>query len=231
MGRKKIIGDEDLLRLIDEYYETVCVRDGKRLKLPEICTFIRENGYPEYQDYILRRNKPAVAHIEALRSSGEEMGASFLSAYKTLDVESFLARNSGRKALTKALTELDRYYEAVSSRAVEVFQKNKKLEEKNSENMAELKKLNSRIADLENQIADQSEKLKNIKQENAAYKKVVDAYIYPEIANELLKKSGFLQNTQGIIKEEALESEIIHSDTVVKSKSNVIQGLFDSLQE
>ena len=60
MGRKKIIGDEDLLRLIDEYYETVCVRDGKRLKLPEICTFIRENGYPEYQDYILRRNKPAL---------------------------------------------------------------------------------------------------------------------------------------------------------------------------
>lgn len=231
MGRKKIIGDEDLLRLIDEYYETVCVRDGKRLKLPAICTFIRENGYPEYQDYILRRNKPAVAHIEALRSSGEEMGASFLSAYKTLDVESFLTRNSGRKALTKALTELDRYYEAVSSRAVEVFQKNKKLEGKNSENMAELKKLSSRIADLENQIADQSEKLRDMKQENAAYKKVVDTYIYPEIANELLKKSGFLQNTQGIIKEEVLESEIIHSDTVVKSKSNVIQGLFDSIQE
>lgn len=231
MGRKKIIGDEDLLRLIDEYYETVCVRDGKRLKLPEICTFIRGNGYPEYQDYILRRNKPAVAHIEALRSSGDEMGASFLSAYKTLDVESFLTRNSGRKALTKALTELDRYYEAVSSRAVEVFQKNKKLEGKNSENMAELKKLSSRIADLENQIADQSEKLRDMKQENAAYKKVVDTYIYPEIANELLKKSGFLQNTQGIIKEEVLESEIIHSDTVVKSKSNVIQGLFDSIQE
>lgn len=231
MGRKKIIGDEDLLRLIDEYYETVCVRDGKRLKLPEICTFIRKNGYPEYQDYILRRNKPAVAHIEALRLSGEEMGVGFLSAYKTLDVESFLARNSGRKALTKALTELDRYYETVSSRAVEIFQKNKKLEGKNSETMAELKKLSSRIADLENQIADQSEKLRNMKQENAAYKKVVDTYIYPEIANELLKKSGFLQNTKGIIKEEALESEIIHSDTVVKSKSNVIQGLFDSLQE
>ena len=159
------------------------------------------------------------------------MGASFLSAYKTLDVESFLTRNSGRKALTKALTELDRYYEAVSSRAVEVFQKNKKLEGKISENMAELKKLSSRIADLETQIADQSEKLRDMKQENAAYKKVVDTYIYPEIANELLKKSGFLQNTQGIIKEEALESEIIHSDTVVKSKSNVIQGLFDSIQE
>ena len=76
---------------------------------------------------------------------------------------------------------------------------------------------------------------KTYKVELDAYKSIVDTYVYPEIANELLVKEGALRKTETPLKDNALKDNIITSTTdikkTVRSDSNVIHGLFDMFDD
>ena len=98
MGRKKAIEEDKLIALINDYYIKVCGGRARRMKLSAIAQYIRENGYPKFQDYTLRRSETARKHIEKLKAK-ETKPLITVADYKTLDVANLLKNNPSKAQL------------------------------------------------------------------------------------------------------------------------------------
>ena len=231
MGRKKIITDEALIALIDDYFYRVIDGNVNQLKLPAVGAYVRHNGYPELKDYIIRRSEAALAHIQELKAEPEDEALLSLVSFKTIDVDEFIEKNHGEAAMKRALSELSLYYKHIAESAVKINEKYKAAVNTSNENEKTYKealKTSEAICENEKRLKEEN---KSLKHENKRLRDIVDTYVYPEIANELLKQSGLIKETQGIVDEIALSDNIIKADTVVKSDSKIIQNMFDRFKE
>lgn len=230
MGRRKQITDDMLISLIDKYYLEECEENTKLLKTSLICDYIRSNGYPDYKEYILRRNTVATEYIKNIKASQDSDDLAVLAVYKTLDVDSFIENNHSISTLKKSLISLDGYYESISKKATQLFDKNRELKSRLANYKSKIKELEERLKICQEELNEADTLVKNLTIENSSYKEIIDTYVYPEIANELLKQRGLLRSTDGAIKTEAINTEIIHANTPIKSGSNIIRGLFDKFE-
>jgi uncharacterized protein Yka (UPF0111/DUF47 family) len=66
--------------------------------------------------------------------------------------------------------------------------------------------------------------------ENRKLRDIINTYVYPEIANEILKENGIVKNNSDIVDSEVINKEVFNSETDVdKIQNKVIKGLFDSI--
>jgi hypothetical protein len=114
--------------------------------------------------------------------------------------------------------------------AAVIFKENKRLK-------AKIKNLEKEFSDLESTISDQkmvsAEAMNNYKaamNNNRVYRDIIETYVYPEIANELLKKQGFIKETAGYLDANKVHSGVLKANDSVKPlKNNVIKSLFSSI--
>lgn len=231
MGRKKQITDEELIAQIDKYYLEVCEGHVDMLKVPEIGGFLRRTGYPELKDYIIRRNASAIAYINNLKQAQKGEILYRVATYKTIDADEFIEKNHSISSMKKALSELSMYYKSVCDAATQINEQYKNLEKNVYSKEREQKYTKDKLEKTEKKLTELKEQLKQLQANNKILRTVVETYVYPEIANELLQRSGFIKETQGIISDSTVELEIINAETQVKSKSNVVQGMFDRYKE
>ena len=92
-----------------------------------------------------------------------------------------------------------------------------------------LEKLQTEQLEVIDRITNFKRILNELKTENKQLYDIITTYVYPEIANEVLKKDGLLKNTGNIIDSKVLEKNIITPKTKIQAKTSVIQGLFDML--
>ncbi len=229
MGRKSKIDNETLVALLEQYFMEKCDENPSLIKIPAFAEYVRNNGHPDVQDYLVRRNEAVRIRIEELKSSAEDVFVHTAVVFRNLDIDAFLARNPSPAALKNALSERDTYYKHLSASA--------------SYCMNQYKSLSEKVTALEMQNKDLSEQKGKLQVENEALKcklrekdnkikelkEFIDIYVYPEIANELLKKDGLIKETSGIVTPDAVDKTLIHADTEVKAKNNIIQNLFENL--
>lgn len=237
MGRNKAIEDSVLIELIKEYWGKNCCGDQRKLKLTAITRYINENGYPDYAVESLRRNENARAYIDVLARDSRDTAQRVVAAYKTIDIDVFLDTHKTRASLKQALTELDGYYSLVSEAAAAVEKRYRNLEKEYAALLQEVKNLsdeNLRLSQLEEPM---KAEIKSLKEEKRALQSVVNDYVYPDIANELLVRMGVLTNVDSVIKVSGLDEMLITGDTVLDKNdkpvfgSNVIEGLFKILED
>lgn len=200
MGRSKTLEDKEIIRLIDEYY----IEHGEKgymLKIPEIGEYIRKNGYPDYPDYTLRRCKAARKHIEKLKDDDEDVLLTMVT-YKTIDVAEFLKEHNTKEKLGKAISALNDYYKKVSESATIIFNKFHELEEDNLRMSQELKNSTDELESLREKVSKLRTEKVELEKERNAYKKALDKYVYPEIANKVLNDAGIAKLDSKNIKEE-----------------------------
>lgn len=229
MGRNSSISTEVLINLIEEFYTLKCNRDASVLKIPAIGSYIRSKGYP-VKDYILRRNEFAREYIDKLRTTTEETHIRSVSVYRDIDLDLFLQKNNTLSKLKQALTEREGYYREITNSAAYSFKENKVIKVE----LIEIKKLNNKLKLELNQEIENSKIIKSknrqLTSENKQLREIIDTYVYPEIANELLKKSGLINETAGVVNENIINNTIVSADTnVTKIKNTVLKGLFDRL--
>lgn len=229
MGRKAIIDENTLLDLLDEFFIGKCNKDVSRLKIPAFADFVRMNGYEDVQDYIIRRNTAVRERMEQLKKDADHAYQSRAVVFRNLDIDSFLARNTSPASLKKALVERDHYYQQLSESAAYCIGKYNHLEEQLSKITSEKEALES-----ENFLyAKENKHLRGKIQENQheiqKLRAFIDTYINPEIANELLKQEGLLKTTADIVSAEAMERNVIRSDSDITPKNNIVRNLFDKI--
>lgn len=237
MGRSKVIENNDLIELIKKFYIEECKGNAKKLKLPLITKYVLQNGYPNYKVESLRRNEVARNYIDSLKKIEEGKTLCILATYKTLDIESFLDTNKTRESLKKSLTILDSYYRTVAGTATEINKKYKDLEQKYEEASEKLNKAREDIEVLTHDISSLKVKNKSLRSDNNVLKGIVDDYIYPDIANELLIKDGVLSNADTSVDTYKLQKNLLSADTKIEKKSTarsgsaIIQNIFDKFED
>lgn len=229
MPRKVKIESKTLISLIDQFYAEKCEGHPDRLKIPQIGAYIRSKGY-DVADYLIRRNEDAKAYIEKLQKTTEEIHVHTVAVYRDLDIENFLMKNSTKEKLRIAIRERENYYREITHSASYSFKENKRLERQISD-------LKSQITELEEQLEKATAQNECLESQNRNYKianqklhEIIDTYVYPEIANELLKRDGLLKNTAEVVAPESLEKQLVTAETdIPQIKNNIVKGLFDSI--
>lgn len=229
MARKTKIDTETLISLVGQFYAEKCENNPNALKIPAIGEFIRTQGY-DVADYLIRRNQGVRDYISNLQNNTEETYINSVSVYRDMDIKGFIEKNNTPSKLMQAIKERENYYREVTTSATYCFQENKKLKQKLQDMEKRIKELESSVTMNEGTYLETSRLYKELKEENKQLRDIIDTYVYPEIANELLKKQGLLKTTAEVVDIEKVESTVINSDTDVSQiKNNILKGLFDKV--
>ena len=90
MARRRLITDEELLEHLNNYIVNFCDGRSDTVKIPEFGTYLRKNGFPKVQDYLIRRNITIRKYLNDERERGTISNRHTLSTYRTLDVDLFI---------------------------------------------------------------------------------------------------------------------------------------------
>jgi ribosomal protein L16 Arg81 hydroxylase len=139
-------------------------------------------------------------------------------------------KNNTNEKLKKAIIERENYYRKVTNSASYSFKENKHLK-------CLVNELKNQISEIKKEIKmtliSESSLEKDNKRyidENRKLRDIINTYVYPEIANEILKENGIVKNNSDIVDSEVINKEVFNSETDVdKIQNKVIKGLFDSI--
>lgn len=211
MARKKLIEDEVLITIFEDYLIEECQANYKLFKLPRFGDYLRNNGYPAVADTTLRRNTVFREYLETVKHKYEDEGVLAVLTYKTLDVESFLRMHSSSLSLKQGLVKLNDHHKRIAEAAIE-FKKEVELLKK------EKSSLQDQLEIMKQELSDNKEKLiadKRLEKENQKLRNLIKSSVYPEIANELLKADGLLKSDSDVIQVSYLQNEILTADSEI----------------
>jgi hypothetical protein len=215
MARPKSFKEDELIALINEYYLKY---PNMTIKVSDLERYANAHGHPEFKSHSIRRCPRAKQYIDQINASNQVTLETTIVTWRQLDVDAFLNLNRSRSDLKNALIQRDNYYGEVCRSAGEFLRDKKQLE-------AKITRMKSEINDLKNQVAELEQM--NTKRINrysqvmlSKMKKVLDTYVYPDIANEILKKEGLGSLFGLYVNPESVESEMITPESVLEITSN-----------
>ncbi len=204
---RKAITNEELIHLVDEYHFD---HPGQKIKIPAFGKYVREKGF-DVEDHTIRRYKDCRAYIDSLNNKTSETAENELVTYKTIDADAFIDANKNRSDLKRALIERDSYYSRVASNAVNAIKEKQSM-------LKEIENLKNKISTLEYELekakAKYSGDLKLV-ETNKMLKKILDEYVYPDIANIMLEKEGLVELEDTIVSKDKIN--IISANTNIKN--------------
>lgn len=231
MARPKLVEDSIILELIKKYFNEECHNNIKKLRTSEIIKYINNNGYPDYPVTTLRRTQVVMDYIEELKNMISDDKYITSVSYQTIDAALLVNSNRSKETLIKVISERDSYYKTVADSAAQAFEMYNKLKKKYETEKECNTLLTEHNTKLEKLVSENETKIKMLTAELKSYKSVIETYVYPEIANELLIKEGAVRKTDSLIIEDALENNLIAATTNIKefskSGSSIIEGLFN----
>ena len=217
MARPKSFSEEEIIALINEYYLKY---PNMMIKASDLERYARTHGRPNFKAYSIRRCPKAKQYIDKINADNQVTLVTTIATWSQLDVDAFLNLNRSRSDLKNALIQRDNYYGEVCRTAGEFLNDKNRLE-------AKITRMQSEIDDLKNQIA-QLEQMKTNKinqysqQMLLKMKKVLDTYVYPDIANEILKKEG-LDTLFGLyVNPASIESEMITPESEIELRNTQV---------
>jgi hypothetical protein len=193
MSRPKKLTDVDALRLVDSLYEQC--GDPGRLRFSALEKHA-ESLNIDIKAYDLRRNPVIlnrIAEIEALALSAESLET---LAYKGLDIDAFILSNRRPDKLKRSLSELDERWRKLYIFALNASEHNRKLTDSLSdlENLSEsLKSVNTGLS---KQLDANINLATTLKLENRYLRGILKEYLYPALADEVLKNLGEYTNSE-----------------------------------
>ena len=190
MGRPKKNSSEQMVALINEFFLNEAQGDISRLNCSELERYASGKGMT-VKAYDLRRDKRAMDRILEIRKETDRTGTEAVAAsYKTLDVEGLIRSCRDADELISRIMELDKYwksiYESLENRE-EMKNAIREEREKNTSREKEQAMTAGRLLEEKGELA-----VKNriLAKENAALRRIIDRYLYPTVAEHLLKEEG-----------------------------------------
>jgi hypothetical protein len=183
-----------MIEIVDSYYLTRSDGNEKHMKCSLIAAYAAELGHPA-DGYDFRRNMEVREHIERLKACAEACNEVYgekyqPSVYKSLDVEGFLLNNSGDARLAAALREMDAYWRRVYEYSEQAAKQNRVLMQEKAAREITLREMECELDRLNEKNADLSEKNGKLFVENRYLRKMLRAYLYPAVADEILKNEN-----------------------------------------
>lgn len=229
MARPTKMDSEIMLSFAQQYFAEKCNGNIELLTIPKIGEYIRLHGH-DIQDHLVRRNRKIKDYINSLKEQNEKATITTVAVYKDIDIDDFIKKNRTERSLKKALVERQNYFMNVASSATLIFEENKKLKKKVDQLEKEISLLEQ---ELESTAFAKKEALTGFhdaRRRVRILQDLVETYVYPEIANELLMQNGILKKSESMVDPEIVEENLVKpSDDISKLENKLIKGLFEAL--
>jgi len=208
MARPRKLTTEQMIEIVDSYYLTRSDGNEKLLKCSLIAAYAAELGYCA-DGYDFRRNMEVREHIERLKTCAETCkevyGEKYQpSAYKSLDVEGFIRNNNGNARLAGALREMDAYWRRVYEYSEQTAKQNRILMQEKAAHEITLREIGGEIDRLNEGYSDLSGKNGKLLIENRYLRKMLRTYLYPAVADEILRNENEPPQTDTEVTETAV---------------------------
>jgi len=188
MARPKKNKSSQLVALLENYYTNIACGDIVKLKYSLLEEYFKKCGI-EVEAYNLRRDKEFVEALERLKKDANPLERLKKDvAYKTLDVENLIKNCYDLKSLKSALEDLDGYWKSVYQKMAVVIEDNQKLKSENAKIIKELAKVEKELDSAKCEKAKVEKDYQILKKENVYCKGQIKKYIYPAVANRLMKE-------------------------------------------
>jgi len=194
MARPRKITNEQMIAIVDTYYHTHCDGNEKLLKCSLIAKFAQELGF-DVKEYDFARNMEVREHIERWKvfaeTTKEVYGRKYKpTAYKSLDVDAFLRTNGNPAKLADALRELDGSWMHIYESYEEVTRQNWVLIHEKAKRKKLLREKDEDIDRLNSGISEFITENNKLSIENRYLRKMLRKYLYPALADEILKNEN-----------------------------------------
>lgn len=179
-----------MVALVDDFFLNAADGDVSRLNCSEIERYAQEKGM-SVKAYDLRRDGKVRLRIKQLQDEAEKTKADTLSeSYKTLDVDGLIRNCRDADELVEKVVELDRYWKCVYAGAVQKDEQIRKLRDEIGRFQEDDRVQASDARKLLEERGMLMAKNRQLTKENAALRRVINNYVYPAIAEHLLKEEG-----------------------------------------
>ena len=202
MARPRKLGTEEMLDIVNKYYEGC--GDPNRLKCSCLEEYALSKGI-EVKAYDFRRNEAVRQRMEELRSISQLDSSSVAIAYKTLDIEALLRRCRTKTMLSNSLLELDEQWRRTYEYATMLLKTNEALKSKLAKKDTEQEKLNADVTGLTEKVTQINKVNNDLLIENRYLKKMIRAYLYPAVANEILKMENVIEQNNAEVARSTVE--------------------------
>ena len=194
MARPRKMTTEQMISVVDSYYLTQAECNEKRLKCSLIAAYATTLGY-RAEGYDFARNMEVREHIERMKCFAEVQAEEktydkIVATYKSLDVAGFIRTNKEYTQLAQALSELDAYWKRIYEYAEATSAQNKKLMKEKSACEAALKESIATAEQIKAERMDFSSKNNRLSAENRYLRKMLRTYLYPAVADEILRNEN-----------------------------------------
>jgi len=206
MARPKKADPLDMLRVVDSLYEIH--GDASKLKFKSLEAHAISLGI-DAKEYDFRRNDAVKRRITELIELRETFGLSL--AYKTLDADALIYANPTRASLKAALVELDRSWREIYDRAATLSAANTALLSENHSIMHDAGVLRAENAALKDDIVELHRQSADLLTENRYLKSALESWLYPDVANEILRREGVVKDFRSNVSDAAM-NELAESD-------------------
>lgn len=202
MARPRKLATEEMLDIVNKYYENC--GDPDRLKCSCLEKYAISKGI-KVKAYDFRRNEAVRRRIEELRSISQLDSSSGAIAYKTLDIEALLKRCHTKAMLSNSLLELDEQWRRTYEYAADLLKSNEALKSRLVKKDIEQEKLNADVTDLSERVSQIKRANNDLLIENRYLKKMLRAYLYPAVANEILKNENVIEQNNAEVASSTVE--------------------------
>lgn len=190
MGRPKKNSSGQLVALIDEFYLNEAQGDISRLNCSELERYASGKGMT-VKAYDLRRDKKAMDRIREIREETGRTGTEAVAAsYKTLDVEELIRSCRDADELVSRIMELDKYWKNIYESLENREEMRKAFREEREKEASREKEQAMALGKLLEEREELAVKNRTIVKENTALRRIIDRYLYPTVAEYLLKEEG-----------------------------------------
>ena len=202
MARPKKLSDDEMLKIVDSFYES----NGNPSLLK--CSLLEEYAVSlgvEVKAYDFRRNEAVRHRMDELCNSVDAKNITVIT-YKSIDVDAILNRNYTREMLRNTLLELDEAWRQVYENAAKLSEKNKSLLADTFSKKQNIDVLTSENDALSAEIRLLKASSSKMLLENRYLKKALKQYLYPAVANEILKKENVLEHVDTEVTTKAMDT-------------------------
>lgn len=203
MGRHKKNDSGVLVGIVNDFYTDAAGGNPEKLKYSALARFAQARGI-QADWYDFRRDSAVLRRIQELREqSSMENDAAIVPAYKSLDIEELLRSSRTSEELKRKLYELDCYWKKIYEHAARVTTQNFEMSLEKDAYDEKIRRLESEKEQLALSAASSSAQIKRLREETAYLRKALREYLYPSVANKLLREYNLPAEGSGSVRPEA----------------------------
>jgi len=213
MARPRKLATEVMIEIVDSYYLTRSDGNEKLMKCSLIAEYAAELGY-SVEGYDFARNMEVREHIECIKvfaeTSKDVYGTKYMPTpvYKSLDVNDFLYCNRGDVKLANAIRDLDAYWKRVFEYSAQAEKQNRALLKEKVSYDAALVEIKAELDRAIIEVSELTARNNSLIVENRYLRKMIRTYLYPAVADEILKNGNEAPQTYTEVTDAAVSDYI-----------------------